>query len=122
MTIKVGINGFGRIGRLFFRSALKDKEFNKEFEIVAINDLTDSKTLAYLLKYDSVHGILDAEVKAKDNAINVNGKDIKILHSNSCTASATANTANKKLGSAYTSISFHLLEILLCIRKAPYPF
>ena len=79
MTIKVGINGFGRIGRLFFRSALKDKEFNKKFEIVAINDLSDSKTLAYLLKYDSVHGILDAEVKAKDNAINVNGKDIKIF-------------------------------------------
>ena len=79
MTIKVAINGFGRIGRLFFRSALKDKEFNKRFEIVAINDLTDSKTLAYLLKYDSVHGILDTEVKAKDNAINVNGKDIKIL-------------------------------------------
>lgn len=79
MTIKVGINGFGRIGRLFFRSALKDKKFNERFEIVAINDLSDSKTLAYLLKYDSVHGILDAEVKAKDNAINVNGKGIKIL-------------------------------------------
>jgi len=79
MVIKVAINGFGRIGRLFFRSALKDKEFNKRFEIVAINDLSNSKTLAYLLKYDSVHGVLDAEVKAKDNAINVNGKNIKVL-------------------------------------------
>ena len=79
MVIKVGINGFGRIGRLFFRSALKDKEFNEKFEIVAINDLTDAKTLAYLLKYDSVHGILDAEVEAKEKAINVNGKDIKVL-------------------------------------------
>ena len=79
MTIKVVINGFGRIGRLFFRSALKDKEFNRRFRIVAINDLSDSKTLAYLLKYDSVHRILDAEVKAKDKAINVNGKDIKVL-------------------------------------------
>lgn len=79
MTIKVGINGFGRIGRLFFRSALKDKEFNKGFEIVAVNDRSDSKNLAYLLKYDSVHGILDTEVKVKDNAINVNGKNIKVL-------------------------------------------
>jgi len=79
VVIKVGINGFGRIGRLFFRSALKDKEFNEKFEIVAINDLTDAKTLAYLLKYDSVHGILDAEVKAKENVISVNWKDIKVL-------------------------------------------
>ena len=79
MSIKVGINGFGRIGRLFLRSALADKEFMKKFQIVAINDLTDAKTLAHLLKYDSVHGILDAEVKAKENTITVNGKDIKIL-------------------------------------------
>jgi len=79
MSIKVAINGFGRIGRLFFRSALKDKEFKKKFEIVAINDLSDSKTLAYLLKYDSVHGVLDAEVKANNNAINVNGNDIKTI-------------------------------------------
>lgn len=79
MPIKVGINGFGRIGRLFLRAALLDKEFNKKFQIVAINDVTDSKTLAHLLKYDSVHGIFDADVKAKDGAINVNGKDIKIV-------------------------------------------
>jgi len=79
MPIKVGINGFGRIGRLFFRSALVDKEFNKKFQIVAINDVTDAKTLAHLLKYDSIHGILDIEVKAKEGAISVNGKDVKIL-------------------------------------------
>jgi glyceraldehyde 3-phosphate dehydrogenase len=79
MTKKIAINGFGRIGRLFFRSALKDKEFNEKFEIVAINDLTDSGTLAYLLKYDSVHGRLDAEVKAKENSIVVNGEEIKIF-------------------------------------------
>jgi len=64
---------------LFLRSALTDKEFMKKFKIVTINDLTDAKTLAHLLKYDSVHGILDAEVKAKENTITVNGKDIKIL-------------------------------------------
>jgi glyceraldehyde 3-phosphate dehydrogenase len=79
MVIKVGINGFGRIGRLFFRSALVDKDFNKKFQIVAINDTTDAKTLAHLLKYDSIHGILDVEVKAKENIINVDGKDVKIL-------------------------------------------
>ena len=79
MPIKVAINGFGRIGRLFLRSALADNEFMKNFQIVAINDTTDAKTLAHLLKYDSIHGILDAEIKVKENVINVNGKDIKIL-------------------------------------------
>jgi len=79
MSVKVGINGFGRIGRLFFRSALKDKEFNKKFKIVAINDLTDAKTLTHLLKYDSVHGILDANLKTKENVISVDGNEIKIF-------------------------------------------
>lgn len=79
MVIKIGINGFGRIGRLFFRSALKDKEFNEKFEIVAINDLTDAKTLAYLLKYDSVHGVLDAEVEVKEKEIFVNGNPMKVF-------------------------------------------
>ena len=76
MAVKVGINGFGRIGRNVFRAALKR---NSDLEIVAVNDITDAKTLAYLLKYDSVHGVLDAEVKAKDNAIVVNGKEIKVF-------------------------------------------
>jgi glyceraldehyde 3-phosphate dehydrogenase len=75
MAIKVGINGFGRIGRNFFRTSLG----NKEIEIAAINDLTDAKTLAHLLKYDSVHGIFDAKVEAKEGAIIVNGKESKIL-------------------------------------------
>lgn len=74
MSVKVGINGFGRIGRLVFRAAFN----NPEIDIVAINDLTDAKTLAHLLKYDSVHGIFDAEVKAIDGAILVNGKEIKV--------------------------------------------
>lgn len=75
MAIKVGINGFGRIGRNFFRTSLG----NKEIEIAAINDLTDAKTLAHLLRYDSVHGIFDAKVEAKDSSIIVNGKESKIL-------------------------------------------
>lgn len=78
MAIKVGINGFGRIGRQTFRAALKyDK--NEDVDFVAINDLTDSKTLAHLLKYDSVYGILDADIRAEDDSIVVNGKKIKIM-------------------------------------------
>ncbi len=75
MAIKVGINGFGRIGRNFFRSCLG----NKEIEIAAINDLTDAKTLAHLLKYDSVHGIFDAKIEVKESSIIVNGRESKIL-------------------------------------------
>lgn len=75
MAYQVGINGFGRIGRNVFRAALNNPEIN----IVAVNDLTDAKTLAHLLKYDSVHGILDAEVKVDGDAIIVNGKRIQVL-------------------------------------------
>jgi glyceraldehyde 3-phosphate dehydrogenase len=75
MALRVAINGFGRIGRMVFRSALKEKNI----EIVAINDLTDAKTLAHLLKYDSIHGILNAKVEAKGDELVVNGKAIKIL-------------------------------------------
>lgn len=75
MSVKVGINGFGRIGRNFFRIVFN----NPEIEIAAINDLTDAKTLAHLLKYDSVFGILNAEVVAKDNCLIVNGREIRIL-------------------------------------------
>ena len=75
MAIKIGINGFGRIGRTFLRIASS----NKNFDVVAINDLTDAKTLAHLLKYDSTHGVFAADVKAKEDAIVVDGKEIKIL-------------------------------------------
>ena len=76
MTVRVAINGFGRIGRTFFRAARAEAE---GFEIVAINDLTDPKTLANLLKYDSIMGRLDADVEVKDDALVVDGKEIKIL-------------------------------------------
>ena len=77
MSIKVGINGFGRIGRQFFRAALKyDK--NADIDIVGINDLTDTKTLSHLLKYDSIYRVLEEDVKAEKDAVIVNGKKIKV--------------------------------------------
>lgn len=75
MAIRVGINGFGRIGRLVFRGGFQDQEI----EWVAVNDITDAKTLAYLLKYDSSYGILPVEVKAGEKSIEVDGKEIKVL-------------------------------------------
>ena len=75
MAIKVGINGFGRIGRNVFRAGYQDSGI----EIVAANDLTDNKTLAHLLKYDSVLGRLDAEVSHSADSITVNGKAIKVF-------------------------------------------
>jgi glyceraldehyde 3-phosphate dehydrogenase len=74
MTIKIGINGFGRIGRLLFRAALK----NPKVKIVAINDLTNAETMAHLLKYDSVHGTLDINVSAKGDTIDVGGNAVTI--------------------------------------------
>lgn len=74
MAIKVGINGFGRIGRLVLRGALNDPNF----EIVAVNDLTDAPTLAHLLKYDTNHGTLNADVAVDGDCIVVNGKKIKV--------------------------------------------
>lgn len=76
MTVRVAINGFGRIGRTFFRAARAEAE---GFEIVAINDLTDPKTLANLLKYDSIMGRLGVDVEVKDDVLVVDGKEIKIL-------------------------------------------
>ena len=72
MTVHIGINGFGRIGRLALRSTLE----NDSVEVVAINDLTDASTMAHLLQYDSVHGRLDAKIVAGDDAIEVNGRPI----------------------------------------------
>ena len=75
MGIKVGINGFGRIGRNVVRAALQDKDI----DFVAVNDITDARTMAHLLKYDSVHGILEEEVQVDNDVINVAGRKIKVL-------------------------------------------
>lgn len=74
MTIKIGINGFGRIGRFVFRAACE----RSEFEIVAINDLLDADYMAYMLKYDSTHGKFNGSVEVKDGQLIVNGKTIRI--------------------------------------------
>ena len=75
MPIKVGINGFGRIGRNVVRTAIDDKDF----QFVAVNDITDAKTLAHLLKYDSVLGNLPHTITHSDNSINIEGKSIKVF-------------------------------------------
>jgi len=75
VAIKVGINGFGRIGRNIFRASLSDKEIN----FVAVNDITDTKTLAHLLKYDSVLGNLQHDISASENGIKVEGEDFRVF-------------------------------------------
>lgn len=74
MTIRIGINGFGRIGRLVMRAAAE----RNDIEVVAINDLLDTDYIAYLLKYDSTHGLFDGEIKVDNNNLVVNGKNIRI--------------------------------------------
>jgi glyceraldehyde 3-phosphate dehydrogenase len=74
MAVRVGVNGFGRIGRVFFRAALT----SKDIEVVAVNDLADAKTLGHLLKHDSVHGALNAEVSAKGDTITVDGRKVRV--------------------------------------------
>src|ERR1700760_3146794 len=75
MAVKIGINGFGRIGRNIMRAAMDDKDL----DFVAVNDLTSAKTLAHLLKYDSVLGNLHAKVEARTDAIAVDGDEFKVL-------------------------------------------
>ena len=75
MTVKIAINGFGRIGRLVLREAFAAEDM----EVVAINDLTDAAMLAHLLKYDSVHGIFDADVQSDESSIIVNDKKIRVF-------------------------------------------
>src|SRR5438270_900023 len=74
MSIRVGVNGFGRIGRVFFRTTLG----SPDIEVVGVNDLADAKTLAHLLKHDSVHGALAGDVRTKDESIFVNGREIRV--------------------------------------------
>ena len=89
MTIRVGVNGFGRIGRVFFRTTLGADDI----EVVGVNDLADARTLAHLLKHDSVHGALPAEVVAKGEAIFVNGREVRV-----CAIKDPAQLPWKELG------------------------
>ena len=75
MTVKVAINGFGRISRL----ALRYIHGSEDMEVVAINDLTDAKTLAHLFKYDSAHGVYGKDVEVKEDAFVIDGKEIKVF-------------------------------------------
>src|SRR4051812_3134419 len=77
MAIKVGINGFGRIGRQVLRAAKNDRVADLDF--VAVNDLTDTKTLAHLFKYDSVHGTYQGDVEAGADSIIIDGDEVKVL-------------------------------------------
>ncbi|HXN05434.1 MAG TPA: type I glyceraldehyde-3-phosphate dehydrogenase [Nitrospiria bacterium] len=76
MKTQIGINGFGRIGRLFFRASLKEPRY----EVAAINDVSDPRTLAFLLKHDSVHGRFDADIEAGENALIVNGRKVRVYN------------------------------------------
>jgi glyceraldehyde 3-phosphate dehydrogenase len=76
VATKVGINGFGRIGRNFYRAYLKRRP---DFQIVAVNDLADPEVLAHVLKYDSTHGVLDADISASEGSISVNGESFEVL-------------------------------------------
>ena len=89
MAIRVGVNGFGRIGRVFFRTTVGEKDI----EVVGVNDLADAKTLAHLLKHDSIHGNLSAEVTAKGDAIFVDGREIRV-----CAQRDPASLPWKELG------------------------
>jgi len=89
MSIRVGVNGFGRIGRVFFRTVLGAQDV----EVVAVNDLADAKTLAHLLKHDSVHGNLQSEVTAKGEAIFVDGREVRV-----CALRDPASLPWKELG------------------------
>jgi glyceraldehyde 3-phosphate dehydrogenase len=89
MAIRVGVNGFGRIGRVFFRTTVGQKDI----EVVGVNDLADAKTLAHLLKHDSIHGGLGAEVTAKGDAIFVDGREIRV-----CAQRDPASLPWKELG------------------------
>lgn len=78
MKVRMAINGFGRIGRGFLRSAIRDGEFMEMLDVVAVNDITDAKTLAHLFKYDSIFGRFDGEVRAEGNVLRIMGKSISV--------------------------------------------
>ncbi|MDD1769093.1 MAG: glyceraldehyde 3-phosphate dehydrogenase N-terminal domain-containing protein, partial [Methanomassiliicoccales archaeon] len=77
MTLRVAINGFGRIGRSFLRAAMERPAYGRDFDVKVVNDLANAKTLAYLMKYDSIHGVLDSVVKATDGGMEIGEHHIR---------------------------------------------
>ncbi|MCK5113337.1 MAG: type I glyceraldehyde-3-phosphate dehydrogenase [Phycisphaerae bacterium] len=110
MAVKIGINGFGRIGRLVFRAMAEEAD---RFDIVAINDLADADMLAYLLKYDSTQGKFPGKVVAKKNAIVVNGKEIKVV--------AERNPANLPWGELGVDVAIESTGIFCTNKTADKP-
>ena len=104
--VKVGINGFGRIGRITFRAILE----RNDVEVVAINDLLDIDHLAYLLKYDSVHGTCDATIDVSGNNLIVNGKNVRVT--------AERNPLDIKWGDAHVDVVAECTGIFTTIEKA----
>jgi len=78
MPVKVAINGFGRIGRLFLRAAIADKDYGRSFEVVAVNDLADPATLAHLFKYDSIHGVVKEQISSSEKFLFVKGRELGV--------------------------------------------
>ena len=104
--VKIGINGFGRIGRIMFRAAMK----RNDVDIVAINDLLEVQHLAYMLKYDSVHGNFDGTVEVENNQLVVNGKVIRIT--------AERNPENINWGALYIDVVAECTGIFTTLEKA----
>ena len=107
-NLKLGINGFGRIGRIVFRAAIK----RSNVDIVAINDLLDVEHLAYLLKYDSVHGRFDGNIEVKDGNLIVNGKTIRVT--------AERNPKNLKWGEVNAEVIAECTGIFKTLETAQY--
>src|SRR2546426_131169 len=114
MAVRVGINGFGRIGRNVLRAAMLMRQPTLEF--VAVNDITDTRTLAHLLKYDSVHGRFPGTVEAKGDALVVNGRDIKvsaIKEPEKLPWKALGDRKSTRLNSSHLVISY----AVFCLKK-----
>src|SRR5690625_2398721 len=121
MTVKIGINGFGRIGRNVFRQSL----LNDEVDVVAVNDLTDADMLAHLLKFDSVHGKLEQEVTVNGSNIVIDGKEIKVLSERDpadlgwgdlgveVVIESTGDRKSTRLNSSHVAISY----AVFCLKK-----
>ena len=109
MTIKVGINGFGRIGRMAFRAIAKEAEFS-DIEVVGINDLLDPDYLAYMLKYDSVHGRFEGDISVEGSTLICNGKKIRLT--------AERDPANLKWGEIGADVVIESTGLFLTTESA----